>query len=56
VVSWWQNWLTNAMTGVLAQFSLLWLLVAVDPTAYKERIGSVISTGTTLFQWGRTEK
>ena len=51
VVSWWQNWLTDAMKVVLPPFSLLWLLVTVDPTAYKERIDSVISTGKTLFGW-----
>jgi hypothetical protein len=51
VVGWWQNWLTDAMKLVLAQVSVLWLLVSVDPTAYKERIGSVISTGKTLFEW-----
>jgi len=39
------------MKVVLPPFSLLWLLVTVDPTAYKERIDSVISTGKTLFGW-----
>jgi hypothetical protein len=56
LVSWRQNWLTDTMKGVLAQVSVLWLLVSVDPTAYKQRIGSVISTGKTLFEWGSTEK
>jgi hypothetical protein len=56
VVSWWQNWLTDTMKPVLAQLSVLWLLVSVDPTAYKERIGSVISTGKTLFDWRSPEK
>jgi hypothetical protein len=51
VVSWWKNWLTDAMKVVLPPFSLLWLLVTVDPTAYKERIDSVIGTGKTLFGW-----
>lgn len=55
VVSWWQNWLTDAMKSFLG-FSVLWFLVSVNPTAYKERIGSVISTGKTFFGWGSTEK
>jgi hypothetical protein len=52
-VSWWQNWLTDQMKVVLTQVSLLWFVVSIDPTAYKERIGSVISTGKTLFEWGK---
>lgn len=44
-----QNLLTNAMTVVLAQFSLMWFFVSVNPTG----IGSVLSAGKALFQWGK---
>jgi hypothetical protein len=61
VVSKWQNWVTDpATTWTLVQFSALWLFFAfsslVDPTAYKDRLGNVTSTGAALFGWRRTEK
>jgi hypothetical protein len=56
VVSKWQNWVTDAATtGILVQFSALCFFVAVlsaaDPAGYKDRLGSVTSTGAALFGW-----
>ena len=61
VVSKWQNWVTDPGTiSILWQFSVIWLITqivsVVDPTAYKDKLSSVTSTGTALFGWRRTEK
>jgi hypothetical protein len=61
VVSKWAGWVTDTTTiGVLVQFAALCFFVAVlsvmDPTGYKDRLGSVIGTGAALFGWRKAEK
>jgi len=52
----WVNWIPDPPgVAIVAQFAAIFFFVAVlsavDPTGYKERLGSVIGTGAGLFGW-----
>jgi hypothetical protein len=57
----WADWIHDpAGMAIFAQFAAISFFVAVlstlDPTGYKERLGSVIGTGAGLFGWRPSEK
>lgn len=47
-----------ATRAILIQFAVLWLLVgltsATDPVGYQQKLGTISSTGSAIFNWSRS--